>query len=974
MSSSEISDEPTPVEPEPAPVPDYEAPPPVDENPRWTVLSIIAYDGHEPPPSLSNSEALGIWTTISAPWHPAILTRTESIPQIEGVDSQTSPRPLEIRVIAQGFAARVTTTFQELARSSESVVLDSGLDRHALVNRILQALGEAVPTDLDQEGTDLASDFLALGTAFWWLRDLTVAMNHSDCLGHERFSAEVVSAAKAWTARDWNTSKNHLRAAFEMLTTARERFYPVDAYVVDICLVDPAMPAGAFQNALDARSPITFLAPAAAIENQATRDPENTARLREAIAEGWADVCGGAYSEAEEGLLPLESIFWQFRHGGEVYRAHLDHRNVETVARRRFGLYPQLPQIGKRFGCRFAIHLGFDAGKFPIRIEAKRLWEAPEHTNLETLTRPPLAAEPAPMSVFLPWKLAVSMKDDHVATLPIVHWPNVPPGWYHDLRKTLGYSPVLGRAVTLNDYFHLTDRPYDNFSPTIDEYETPYLAQAIARKSLEPISRKATNAALRARFEGLVTLHALSEALGVVLPRSETAMKEVEAAIETDKFEESTRAIAEREATWPKALAQGVVGSKTDGKPGFLVINPVGVARRVAVLLPDAALDLRPEGPLRAAQFTEEGVWGVVEIAPYGDAWVPRDANYEAAPAPIGLLSVKGQRLKNESMVVDVDSGSGGIRGLMNPTEEVARLGQQLVIHGLVGLDGKPAASRMRADSFEVEYGGPALVQAVSKGAILGPDGRELVKFKQRFRLWTGRPVLELDIDLEEVNPDWLESLADADPWSRFLACRWAWPDPMSTLRRTSLLHPQATESNRPETPDAFDISTRRQRTTLLFGGLAHHQLHGRRMLDTLLVAGRETARHFRLGVVLDLEHPFHATTDLLAPAYVIPTDTGPPKTGPAGWLIQVDNKAIAVTRVEYVEEFEESRGWALAFDMLETTGKPGRCKIRFFRNPTWAKQTDFQGTIIIDLPVEDDYTLVDFTPHELARVEVGFN
>ena len=67
MSSSEISDEPTPVEPEPAPVPDYEAPPPVDENPRWTVLSIIAYDGHEPPPSLSNSEALGIWTTISAP-------------------------------------------------------------------------------------------------------------------------------------------------------------------------------------------------------------------------------------------------------------------------------------------------------------------------------------------------------------------------------------------------------------------------------------------------------------------------------------------------------------------------------------------------------------------------------------------------------------------------------------------------------------------------------------------------------------------------------------------------------------------------------------------------------------------------------------------------------------------------------------------------------------------------------------------
>ena len=48
--------------------------------------------------------------------------------------------------------------------------------------------------------------------------------------------------------------------------------------------------------------------------------------------------------------------------------------------------------------------------------------------------------------------------------------------------------------------------------------------------------------------------------------------------------------------------------------------------------------------------------------------------------------------------------------------------------------------------------------------------------------------------------------------------------------------------ADRPETPDVLDVSTRRQRTALLFGGLAHHRRHGGRMLDTLLVAGRETA------------------------------------------------------------------------------------------------------------------------------------
>ena len=37
-----------------------------------------------------------------------------------------------------------------------------------------------------------------------------------------------------------------------------------------------------------------------------------------------------------------------------------------------------------------------------------------------------------------------------------------------------------------------------------------------------------------------------------------------------------------------------------DGPAGYLVVNPVGIARRVAVSLPDAAADLQASGPLRA--------------------------------------------------------------------------------------------------------------------------------------------------------------------------------------------------------------------------------------------------------------------------------------------------------------------------------------------------------------------------------------
>src|SRR5205807_846174 len=103
--------------------------------------------------------------------------------------------------------------------------------------------------------------------------------------------------------------------------------------------------------------------------------------------------------------------------------------------------------------------------------------------------------------------------------------------------------------------------------------------------------------------------------------------------------------------------------------------------------------------------------------------------------------------------------------------------------------------SRMRAEDFEVDYGGPALVQAHARGTIEDPrDGRPLVSFHQRYRLWSGRSILEIAITLSDVDTTWTNGAATADPWSHALACRWAWPDPGSMLRRTSLLAPYLTE------------------------------------------------------------------------------------------------------------------------------------------------------------------------------------
>jgi alpha-mannosidase len=932
-----------------------------------------------------------VWCAVSALWHPSLLARASELPKIEPIESPSSPGPRDLRVIAGGAWDQLPSGYRTQAEDAHAALLESGTDRADLIRRLQVRLGVAGASDLVESELMAAAtrDFLALGTVRWMLRQLATAMGHAEAVDMESLTRELMAGAHEWQRGDGQGAVNRLRAAFEVLTQARERFYPVDAYLIDICLLDPAMSGGVLADLLETPVPLSLLAPAQAIENQAAGDHHGVAALRQAITDGWADVAGGTYAEAEDALLPLESILWQFRHGGQVYRAHLDERNVETYARRRFGLHVQLPQIAKRFGFRYALHLGFDGGRFPVVPETKRLWESPDGSSLESLMRPPLAADRPLQGWLLPWRMAATMKDDHVAAVPLVHWPSPVAPWYLDLRRVATYSPVLSRWTTLNDFFHLTDRPYETVRPEVDAYVTPYLAQAVARGEREPIARLARHHRLRARWEAAATIHALARSIAATSPGPDAlergtpqelpAFDAVEELIETGHHPEAAAAIDRILPAWSEALTRCIVAAAVSAssdatiakRPGYLVINPLGIPRRVPVVLPDAALDLRPEGPLRAAQLTEEGVHSVVDLPSFGFAWVPRDSDLGRPPATMGGLSARGRQLRNESIEVEIDPATGGIRGVSAVGESMARLGQQLVLTGLTDASGRPLVSQMRSERFDVDYGGPALVQATASGSLIDPRrGSRLASFVQRYRLWTGRPILELDITLGDLDPAWLDRAARADPWSVYLACRWAWPDPNSMTRRTVLWAPELTESERPETPDALDISTRTQRTGLLFGGLAHHRKHSGRMLDTLLVAGSETCRSFSVGVVLDLEYPFHAAVDWITPAVVVPTDDGPPTLGATGWLAQLDHKNVVISHVAFAESTGD-RGWGLVFHLLESAGESGRCRLRLFRDPTWARQVDFLGETIIDLSTDGDAVQIDLTPHELARVEV---
>ncbi len=434
-----------------------------------------------------------------------------------------------------------------------------------------------------------------------------------------------------------------------------------------------------------------------------------------------------------------------------------------------------------------------------------------------------------------------------------------------------------------------------------------------------------------------------------------------------------SRPLADAEAACSAALARGIVGEGLDGPPGYLVINPVGIARRVAVTLPDGAADLQASGPLRAAQLTEDGVQAVVDLAAFGYAWIPRTNPASAPQSAPEHLAIRDRTLGNGVMSVSLDPGSGGVRGVSGINEPTARLGQQLVIVGLTGSDGKPATSTMTGTGFEADYGGPALVQATTTGTLHHPaDGRRLASFTQRHRIWTGRPTLEIDVTLADLDPSWLAvdrpgrpvvelprlPLGLARP--RVVAPPHEPARPRDDHRRPARdarrdRHPLPTAQDRPSSSAASRITSASGR-----GCSTRSWSPARKRPARSASASRSTSN--TRG---------RPRSTCLAPAYVVPTDAGPPKTGPAGWLVTVDTKSVAVIRLAFLDRSGDGRGWGLDLTLLETAGRSTRCKVRTFRDPVWARQLDFNDETIVDLPTDGDSVLVDLTPHELARVDI---
>lgn len=865
---------------------------------------------------------LSAWTAL---WHPALVATCGKPPRWYRADFPpdettgrvfTLPAPSE-RLIATGWPARM--------EDSGAVIVTTTGDRPRDVAELLAKceLG-ASPDD------DLVADFFALGYCYLQVELLTRQMRYASNIDEPHFETQVVAAANAAASGDAGAARDALRKCFEVLHEARDRFYPVEAYVIDLVLTAPAFIGERLRGALATSPAASVLVTGELLERIAEQEPETLSALREAVAAGKACVVGGDRAERELPLESLPMVIENLQSGRAAYERHLG-RPATVYARRRFGLSPLLPALLHRSGFIGSVHCTFDDGIVPFIGHSKTRWQGLDGGVIDAFGRVPLDARTPEAFLSFNQKLAETMDLDHVATAMLVHWPGDTSPWFADLLRAHAYGPILGRFVTLEHFFSETDTPGRMTKFEADDYRGPYLKQAVARGEADPISRRVDR--LRADAAGRAT--------GALVAFRELATGAAPQALAPRSLVEASRELID--ALAGSARAAG----------GIAAANPLAHVASVS---------------------DDDNRHPLLQAPGFGFAWT-------SAPAPALPSGKKAQppiaverRLQNELLEVVVDEHTGGIRAFRDLKSRGNRLSQQIALRlpgpksepGQTWRDPDDAAiySVMAADEIVVERSTTEVGQITSRGRLLDREGKLQGRYEQRLRLLRASPVLNVEINVEPLVE------LPKDPWQAYYACRFAWPDDTAELRRSVHGTSQPTRLKRIEAPHFVEIHEDRARTAILTGGLPFHRRSGERMLDAMLIVAGETRREFRLALGVNLGDLASAAEEtLLGGLPVVPLEL--PAEDRSGWLFHLDASNVVALDWQPVSLPPGSSGFRVR--LLETLGKAGRVKLRTLKPVAGARQIDERGESIVTVPTADDSLLIDFAAFELVRVEAWF-
>jgi alpha-mannosidase len=903
------------------------------------------------------ADADGLLATWTALWHPALLASAGSGPKWRRADSP--PDRLDgILILAPAVsAAQIPTDFAARAATEGAALLVGNQSREALLE---QALAPLAPDALSLLDPEIALDFLALGYCYLQIALLTRQMRYSTNLDETRFFGQVVEAARAAIQGQHDVARELLVACFDLLSQERDHYYTVDAYLLDLTLLAPHTLGSLLAQQLVEPIPTNLILTSDLLTRMRTTAPASWEALQRGVSEGYVGLLGGEQEESRPTLESNEAVLEGLRRGLDEFERQLGTK-PRVYARRRFGVSVLYPQLLHRAGYVGVIHATFSDGKYPEGSQVKIRWQGPDHSALDTVGRQPLDAARPETFLAMASKLGESMDVDHVATVCIAHWPGHASRWYNELRRVAKYGSMLGKFVTAEQYFKVTDYPSTSERFQADQYDSPYLAEAADRQS-DPISTSVKAWRREAATRAGRTLEALAALVSNRLPAASSAVDEgASPSSPTSVSEDAGESawLAERLA----AAAAIVPVSPAASSPGYLIWNPATSVRRMGVELPGLSQLPAVTRPVYSASRGDASSCVVLDVPACGYVWVQAGESRSVRQA--GPVLATSERLANEYIEVYVHPGTGALQSFRPAGTRDNLLSQQLAFRfprPVHGPEGDTRYSLMAADSVAVTAANATMGEITSRGRLCDPHGEVLARFEQRLRIWRGCRVLQVSVELEPL------VVPGDNPWDSYYACRFAWADETAKLWRGAPEVRERGEGRRMEAPLYLEVDLEDHRLALFAGGLPFHRRTDPRMLDSLLIVRGEDGRRFELGIGLDVKYPLQEAYAQLTPALVTPRTQGPPADRAQGWLMHVDSRNVVATA--WTPHIRDGRLAGFRVRLLETSGRSVHTRVRAFRPLTQAQKLDFLGQSMGMCPVRDGAVEIDIGAHEWVELE----
>jgi alpha-mannosidase len=873
----------------------------------------------------SAAELLAAWTAV---WHPGLIDRGESLPKWHSADEPPEPETLadELLLVPPASRLRMSADWFERLRAAQPQN-PAPIDATASRSETLGALLGAAGIDTDQIAADHVADFLALGHAYLQVELLTNAMRYTSVLDTHQFTEAVVAAAKAAVAGRHDKMREELSRAFDLLADARNHVYSVDFYIIDLTLVAAATLGDPLRAKLAAGWPTSLLLPAELLEVMSREHPSTFAEFRRALDGGAASIVGGTYASAAP--YSPESFLASVSQSQQVARSNLE-RDYEIFGQFAAHFSHLLPEALKSMGFRAALHAAFDGSRLPVADQCKTNWGPNHDTSIEALATSPLDASRPEAWLKLAERIGDTIARDHVATILLASWPGTECEFFDDLRRAGRYNPVLGRLVTLDEYFRTTRESdsWTTFNP--NEYPscdgTEIGPNAISSRVVA--FRQEIYDTHRSLLAGLLQVAALTPKS---VPNDASCHR---VAINPWNFNNSQ----------------------------FIAADPLDFASAGATasasadeIVADTTSTVRTANPQLACLLPEIPACGYSTL----------DSHIEKLSVPLA----DGLILRNEQLELTVSQTTGGIQSLRTHRDRSTRVSQRLVFHehGVTDwrraesdAEPRPLDTQMLAHGLEVTRNDQLIGEITSHGRLLDSAGALLARFTQRVRAVRGLTAMLVDVELQP------ERLPEGNIWKSYFASRLAWLDAPLTMRRGDHWTARQCTRERIESPEWVEISDGVQTINCFALGLPFHRRVGESWLDTLMAVAGEEQRRFQFALGLDQPQPTKASLGLLTSSKTsIAHLRGKPPT-PQGWFLHVAAKNILITHIEPLT----APNAGMRVRLLETEGQETQTSLSAFRPFNTAQISDFRGNPAGVLSVTDGRVQFDIGPYGWIQIE----